>query len=165
MRKSLLVTVTLFMLILVSLSFTPADEPLYKNLKILPKKIAKPQLDSVMRHFTRALGVRCDYCHVRVEGQRELNFASDDEEMKGEARIMMKMQNKLNKKYFNIKHADEMGTKLEVTCYSCHHGSTHPAKAAPPQGQPGQQGPPPQGGQPNQQGPQQQRPRPDSAHT
>lgn len=148
MRKSLLVTATILTLILISYSFTPADEPLYKNLKVLPKKITKPQLDSVMRHFTRALGVRCDYCHVRVEGQRELNFASDNEEMKGEARIMMKMQNKINKKYFHIKNVDKMGTKLEVTCYSCHHGATHPAKAAPPQTQ---QGPPP-GGQPGQPG-------------
>lgn len=149
MRNSLLVTATLLTLIIISLSFTTAaDEPLYKNLKILPKKITKPQLDSVMRHFTRALGVRCNYCHVQVQGQRELNFASDDEEMKGEARIMMKMQNKLNKKYFNIKHADNMDVKLEVTCYSCHHGATKPARSAPAQGQPGQQGPPPGQGQP-----------------
>lgn len=147
MRKSLFVTATILTLILISYSFTTADEPLYKNLKVLPKKITKPQLDSVMRHFTRALGVRCDYCHVRVEGQRELNFASDDEEMKGEARIMMKMQNRINKKFFHIKNVDKMGTKLEVTCYSCHHGASKPARTAPPQQQ-GQQGPPPQGGQP-----------------
>ncbi|MBE7174103.1 MAG: c-type cytochrome [Williamsia sp.] len=145
MRKSLFVTAAIFALIAISLSFTTAaDEPLYKNLKVLPKKITKPELDSVMRHFTRALGVRCNYCHVQVQGQRELNFASDDEEMKGEARVMMKMQNKINKKFFNIKHADQMGTKLEVTCYSCHHGASKPARTAPPQGQQGPpQGPPP----------------------
>ena len=149
MRKSLLVTAAFVTLIILSYSFTiAADEPLYKNLKILPKNITKPQLDSVMRNYARSLGVRCDYCHVRVEGQRELNFASDDEEMKGEARIMMKLQNKINKKYFDIKHPDRMETKLEVGCYSCHHGQTHPARIAPPQAQ--QQGPPP--GQ-NQQGP------------
>lgn len=145
MRKSLVVTVTLLTLIIISYSFTTAEEPLYKNLKILPKKITKPQLDSVMRNFTRSLGVRCDYCHVKVEGQRELNFASDDEEMKGVARSMMKMQNKINKKYFKIKHVDEMSAKLEVTCYACHHGQTHPAKSAP-AGQ-NQQGPPPGQGQ------------------
>ncbi len=152
MRKSFGVTAGILIMIIICYSFTTADEPLYKNLKILPKNTTKPQLDSVMRHFTRALGVRCDYCHVKVEGQKELNFASDDEEMKGEARIMMKMQNKINKKYFKIKHPDHLDTKLEVTCYSCHHGATHPAKAAAP-GQGGPQGPPPGGGQPNRQGP------------
>ena len=66
--------------------------------------------------------------------------------MKGVARTMMKMQNKLNKKYFKIRHVDEMSTKLEVTCYTCHHGQSHPAKTAAP-GQGGQQGPPPGGQQ------------------
>ena len=41
------------------------EEPRYKNLKVLPKNITKPQMDSVMKHFTVALGVKCNFCHVR----------------------------------------------------------------------------------------------------
>ena len=157
MTRSLGVMAGIMALLVICYSFTTADEPLYKNLKVLPKNTTKPQLDSVMRHFTRALGVRCNYCHVQVEGQRELNFVSDAEPMKDEARYMMKMQNKINKKFFHIKHPDRFDTKLEVTCYGCHHGASKPVVAAP-AGQGPQGGPPPGGGRPGNQPPQGQQP-------
>lgn len=149
MRKSFWVTLMISAFVCVSLAFSPTADPLYKNLKILPKNITKPEMDSVMRSFTRSLGVKCDYCHAKKEdGGQGLNFASDKEEMKSEARGMMKMMAKINKKYFKIKNASGLHTKLEVSCYTCHHGQANPAVNPPAGGGPGgpggQQGPPPQ---------------------
>jgi hypothetical protein len=53
MTKSILVTLGLAAVVTASLAFTH-DDPLYKNLKILPKDITKVQMDSVMHHFSNA---------------------------------------------------------------------------------------------------------------
>ncbi|MBD0333513.1 MAG: c-type cytochrome, partial [Chitinophagaceae bacterium] len=66
MKRSALVILALTALIVVSLAFTNDKPPRYKNIKVLPKNIDKHQLDSVMFHFTGALGVKCDHCHVRL---------------------------------------------------------------------------------------------------
>ena len=67
MKKSFLVTLSLVCLVILSLSFTKQKDPVYKNLKVLPKDITKEQMDSVMHHFTDALNVKCGFCHVRNE--------------------------------------------------------------------------------------------------
>ncbi len=36
----------------------------FKNLQVLPKDIARPDLLNVMRRFTSSLGLRCNDCHV-----------------------------------------------------------------------------------------------------
>ena len=41
----------------------PPEPP--KNLQILPKDIARPELIATMGGFARGLGVQCSYCHVR----------------------------------------------------------------------------------------------------
>ena len=40
----------------------------FQNLKILPKDISKDDLLVVMRDFSFALDVRCQYCHVGGDG-------------------------------------------------------------------------------------------------
>ena len=40
----------------------------FKNLQFHPEDITKGQLISVMRNFSFALGVRCQYCHVGGDG-------------------------------------------------------------------------------------------------
>ncbi|TCJ12515.1 c-type cytochrome [Flaviaesturariibacter flavus] len=130
-----------------ALSFTiQGEEPKYKNLRILPKNISKEQMDSVMHHFSAALGQKCNFCHVRVDSTRTWDFASDGNKHKLIAREMLKMTNDVNKKYFgfagNPKHLD---TKLTVTCFTCHNGKVEPATIPPPREQRPQQ-PRPQGG-------------------
>lgn len=130
MRKSLLVTLGFAFLIAVSLAFT-SDKPRYQNLKVLPKNISKEQLDSVMKHFTTALNVKCNFCHVRLDDeQKNWDFASDKNEHKQIARQMIKMTAKINKKYFDVKENKGVATELEVTCYTCHGGKVHPPKFA-----------------------------------
>lgn len=105
------------------------DDGKFENLQVLPKDTDKYQIDSVMNHFTVALGVNCDFCHVQKDNEmKDWDFASDAKHKKTEARDMMRMTNDINQKYFHIETPEKFGTKLEVTCYSCHGGRKHPAR-------------------------------------
>ncbi len=110
------------------------NEPRYKNLKVLPKNINKQQLDSVMKDFTVALGVKCNFCHVRLDDeQKNWDFASDGNNHKNIARDMMRMTTKINKKFFDVKNAKSLDADLEVSCFTCHGCKAHPAKFPTPQ--------------------------------
>jgi photosynthetic reaction center cytochrome c subunit len=93
----------------------PAQEKtaaqVYKNIQVL-KDIPASQLLPGMRYITTALGVRCDYCHVRD------NFPSDDKQSKQTARKMMQMLFAINK--------DNFDGRTEVSCYTCHQGNHEP---------------------------------------
>ena len=65
-----------------------------------------------MQFITYSLGVECSFCHV--EGASE----KDDKKPKQTARKMMQMMFAINQETFE--------GKREVTCYSCHRGSSHP---------------------------------------
>jgi photosynthetic reaction center cytochrome c subunit len=86
-------------------------EEAYKNIQTL-KGIPADQLIPAMQFITYSLGVECSFCHV--EGA----FEKDDKKPKQAARKMMQMM-------FAINH-DNFEGKREVTCYSCHRGSSHP---------------------------------------
>lgn len=133
MKKTSLMLISMVAVVTMSFNFInePADR-IYKNLKVLPKDITKPQLDSVMKHFTAALGVKCNFCHVRKDDEKKSwDFASDDNHHKGVARDMLKMTQKINKKFFDVDDPDEMGTILTVTCFTCHRGKPGPASEIP----------------------------------
>src|SRR6202030_4641758 len=64
----------------------------FTNLKVLPKDISKHEMESTMRGFAFALGVRCDHCHVEKKApEHGLDFAADDKDEKKTARIMLQM--------------------------------------------------------------------------
>jgi hypothetical protein len=98
-------------------------------------------MDSVMRHFTAALGVKCNFCHQYNEQTKSMDWASDANEHKGISRQMMTMTAKINSKYFDVNSKKNLNAKLEVSCYTCHNGKAHPEVNAPQQEQ--KQGPPP----------------------
>ncbi|HEX2532895.1 MAG TPA: c-type cytochrome [Chitinophagaceae bacterium] len=126
-----LYTVAIACLAIALMSFAVSqDEPKYKNLKVLPKNTTKAQMDSVMKHFSVALGVKCNFCHVFNQEQKSMDFASDANEHKGIARSMMKMQAKVNKKHFGVKDSKSLTARLEVTCQTCHNGKAHPETRA-----------------------------------
>ncbi len=83
----------------------------YKNIQVL-KGVPADQLIPAMQFITYSLGVECSFCHV--EGAPE----KDDKKPKQTARKMMQMMFAINQENFE--------RKREVTCYSCHHGSSHP---------------------------------------
>ena len=146
MKKSFYVVVACISAVLMFQAFTTVHEPKFKNLKVLPQDISDNDLDTVMHHFTASLGVKCNYCHVRNEATRKMEFAKDDKPEKLIARKMMLMAIDINTKYF--KDIEEEMSKEEnhemsgdsiqvvndsvknmlsyVTCYTCHRGDAHP---------------------------------------
>jgi hypothetical protein len=170
MKKSVLILLACIAGIIIFQAFTTHNEPVFKNLQILPKDISKHDLDSVMHTFTASLGVKCNFCHVRNDAERKMDFASDDKPEKHVARKMMLMSIDINKNYFkNMEHAHDMDSSMTkdedhnsmdttnfseparymfrtVTCFTCHRGDPHPDSKIPemmPEG-PGMQKPPSQ---------------------
>src|SRR5580693_8172232 len=86
-------------------------EEQYKNIQVL-KGIPADQLIPAMQFIATSLGVGCEFCHV--EGA----FDKDDKKPKVTARKMMAMMFAINK--------DNFEGNREVTCYSCHRGSSMP---------------------------------------
>lgn len=103
----------------------PAVE--YKNLKVLRKDIPPAELRALMGSFTRALGVRCIYCHVGEEGKpfRAEDFQLDDKSTKLKARDMLRMVQDINDKYLGaLDHRADPPVRVE--CATCHRGTTEP---------------------------------------
>lgn len=97
----------------------------FTNLKMLPKDISKRELVNIMRSWTGALGVRCNFCHVAKDPTdlSSYDFASDDKEEKRASHIMMEMAGEINKTYLpKLEH--EGGAR--VRCITCHHGVPKP---------------------------------------
>jgi len=124
-----------FVFILVSLFIVagiaatkPPEEHKYKNLKILPKNISKEDLDKVMDGFKAALGVKCTFCHAPSKDSsiKWPDFASDEKPEKNIARGMMKMTQKINKKYFSYNKNEQGEVVPAIECMTCHRGSKHP---------------------------------------
>ena len=69
-----------------------------QNLQVLPSDWPGSRLSAPMRGFTRALGVRCSYCHDGEEGQplSAYDFASDANPNKDRAREMLRMLGSIN---------------------------------------------------------------------
>ncbi len=100
MKKSFLIIIACIAGVFIFQAFTTSYEPPFKNLQVLPKDIPGHDLDSVMHHFTASLGVKCNFCHVRIEEERKMDFASDAKPEKKIARKMMLMAIDINKNYF-----------------------------------------------------------------
>jgi Photosynthetic reaction centre cytochrome C subunit len=139
---------------------TKTAQEQFKNIQVL-KTVPAEDLLPTMRYISAALGVECNFCHVRNP-----DFApeKDDKKEKQTARKMMQMVMTINQENFEG-HQD-------VSCNSCHNGHSRPqtippmaTEAAikerlqaranqPPQGAPGQ----PQAQQPQQGPPREARP-------
>jgi Photosynthetic reaction centre cytochrome C subunit len=91
----------------------PSSE-VFQNVQVL-KGLPAGELKPLMKKFNDALGVRCDFCHVKEK------FESDDKAEKKAAREMIKMVTTLNKTYFPKKKAPA------ITCDTCHRGAKEPA--------------------------------------
>jgi len=125
--KRISVMLVLSIFIILGIAATKPDDG-FKNLKVLRKDISHDDLDKLMDSFSAALGVKCDFCHApSKEDAAKLEFASDEKGEKLIARKMIKMTNKINKKFFHGKSKlGDTDALLEVSCITCHHGSPHP---------------------------------------
>ncbi|GAC1384660.1 MAG: hypothetical protein NVSMB45_12830 [Ginsengibacter sp.] len=154
MKKIGILLATVFAII-TFVSFTPGVQPDYKNLQILSKDISKHDLDSVMKHFSISLGVKCGYCHARTEDGTHLDFASDAKGEKKISRKMMLMSKSINDTYFSLPNvasvisngpytsgayssnsaannnqSNPKQTQM-VTCFTCHRGMEQPEAKIP----------------------------------
>lgn len=104
--------------------FPPAQ---LKNLKVLPADIGVSALIDTMKAFTRALGVRCSYCHVGREGQdlSEYDFVSDARAAKEKARDMLRMVTAINTQYLAALPV-RRSPAIMVNCATCHRGTPEP---------------------------------------
>jgi Tetratricopeptide repeat/Photosynthetic reaction centre cytochrome C subunit len=112
----------------------------FENLQVLPKDISHDSLLGIMRGFTGALGVRCQFCHVErpsvaaapglpgappAGGGPPLDFKSDSNPHKRMARFMLRMVDTLNTVVLpRLPNRDDPPTN--VTCVTCHRGLPKP---------------------------------------
>ena len=131
MKSKFTITVTLVAgLIICAAAIEPGNQGIeYKNLQVLPKDISEIALQRIMEiDCNKALGVTCDYCHVKVAGSDELDFASDAKGEKKVARSMMLMTMEINKKYFRMESPVIGDSLMRISCKSCHRGEPYPSK-------------------------------------
>ena len=91
-------------------------EQFYKNIKVLNGTPADQVIES-MHQIRAALGVNCEFCHD------DPDRSTDTKMPKETARGMMRMVMDINKNNFK--------GEQEVTCYTCHRGSTDPMTTVP----------------------------------
>lgn len=97
------------------------------NLQVLPQDITFRELIGVMRGFTSALGVRCQYCHMGEAGQplSTFDFPSDARETKRKARVMIRMVRSINQEH--LAGLESRGEpEVIVECATCHRGQSRP---------------------------------------
>lgn len=116
--------------VLLAFAVAPAGAqwpPQIKNLQVFPKDIKVAALIDTMKGFTRALGVRCTYCHVGNESDPldKYDFAADDRAPKDKARVMLRMVNAINTQHLSTL-SSRRDPPIVVTCITCHHGVTQP---------------------------------------
>ena len=115
---------------LLAMSGTPITAQIpdeFQNLRILPTDISRDSLLRVMRDFSFALGVRCQYCHVGGDGIsfEGVEFHKDDDPDKRKARFMLRLVANLNNQVFPlIPERDDPPRPIE--CKTCHRGLAKP---------------------------------------
>ncbi len=104
-----------------------------QNLKVLPEDIGADALRATMKGIAMGTGLRCESCHVGEAGQplTTFDFASDEKAMKSQARVMLRMVQRINGEL--IPELDEViddafaaGSRTEVRCVTCHRGRAKP---------------------------------------
>lgn len=97
------------------------------NLQYFSEEVSRDSLLRVMREFSFALGVRCQYCHVGGDGisLQGVTFESDEDPDKRKARYMLRMVETLNRSMLPMMVGrDEPVTAVE--CKTCHRGQPKP---------------------------------------
>jgi tetratricopeptide (TPR) repeat protein len=103
----------------------------FENLQYFPKDIARDTLVNIMRGFSFALGVRCQYCHAGGDGISfvGVEFKSDDKPAKRKARYMLRMADTINDRLLAAL-PDRGSPPVRVGCVTCHRGLSKPATLA-----------------------------------
>lgn len=100
----------------------------FQNLQVLPAGIARDSLVQIMRGFSFALGVRCQYCHAGGDGVSfaGVSFESDEKPAKQKARFMIRMVDSLNR-FVLAAIPGRSDPPVSIQCVTCHRGLSKPA--------------------------------------
>ena len=120
----------ILIIVLTLLAVPPAHAqwpPEVQNLQVLPDDIPFRDLVDVMAGFTRALAVRCSFCHVGEEGAplSSYDFASDDKLTKRKARRMLSMVQAINDDHLSDLE-ERADPPVRVECATCHRAAQRP---------------------------------------
>ena len=120
----------LLMLASVALAGSPVRAQIpqkFENLQFFPKDIPRDSLIQIMRGFSFALGVRCQYCHTGGDGIsfQGVNFASDEKATKKNARFMLRMVDTVNRVTLAAL-PQRSDPPVRVACMTCHRGVSKP---------------------------------------
>jgi tetratricopeptide (TPR) repeat protein len=99
-----------------------------QNLQVFPKDTPRSELIPFMRQFSFATGLRCEGCHHDPVGEgnfQDIDFASDENPMKGKARFMIRMTRNLND-FILPMVPNRSDMNIEITCKTCHRGQQIP---------------------------------------
>ena len=125
-NKKIVVVATLALFVIIGIAASRPPDEKFKNIKVLPKNISDQTLEKVMDEFSKALGVKCNFCHLQIDSTN-WDMASDQKPEKSVARKMIKMSNKINKEFFKAKTKyGQENAVLEIRCMTCHRGDPHP---------------------------------------
>lgn len=122
-------SVPLLIALLVALPAAAQIPEEFENLQVIDSEIERSELISIMRSFTRALGVRCTHCHEGPDDLVGMDFASDELATKRTAREMLEMVRAIESGHLAALPVVEEGSgerRVHVTCYTCHRGMTVP---------------------------------------
>jgi hypothetical protein len=124
-KKKIVTMVSMMAFVIIGVAAVNIPMRNERNLKVLPKDISDEKLDSIMQTYKVALGVECKFCHTPVKGFSDsLDFVSDKEPMKENARAMMRMAIDINSRYFYFDSTQRPEYLNTITCKNCHQG--HP---------------------------------------
>jgi hypothetical protein len=115
----------------VSAQESPFKPP--SNLRVLPKDTKLADIIPMMKSFTQALGVRCQFCHSYTGSDpnalENFDFPADSVPGKAAARTMMAAVQVINRDLLNGVGGPVPAGQSKVTCYTCHRGERTPQTA------------------------------------
>lgn len=127
MKRSLVVPCLLLAASVTPLAAQQFPPARLENVKAYPPDISVRALVDSMAGFTRALGVRCTYCHLGRESDplETYDFKSDEKPAKVKAREMIRMVAAINGDHLG-RLSDRREPSIVVTCATCHRGVPEP---------------------------------------
>ena len=103
------------------------------NLRVLPKDTKLAEIIPLMKSFTQALGVRCQFCHSYggsdPNALENFDFPGDAVPAKTTARTMMATVQVINGDLLKAVGEPSPAGQSKVTCYTCHRGERTPQTA------------------------------------
>lgn len=126
-KKNWVITALCLLAVAGVAAVTHVDPRVHRNLKVLPQDISQQKLDSIMEAYSKALGVSCGFCHTEIKGFKDsLDYATDENPMKENAREMMRMTININKTHFYFDKNERPEYLKVVNCKTCHRGEPYP---------------------------------------